>query len=67
MTPLIQLGRKDPDEDAEGRKLPSVAWTTFHSWAEVGDWYRGLSLGRAEPNDALRARAEETAPATEVL
>src|SRR6185312_3545926 len=24
---------KDPDEDADGRKLPSVAWTTFHTWA----------------------------------
>ncbi len=50
---------KDPDEDADGRKLPSVAWTTFHSWAEVGDWYRGLSLDRAQPNDALQARASE--------
>jgi hypothetical protein len=22
---------KDPDEDVDGRKLPAVAWTTFHS------------------------------------
>ena len=50
---------KDPDEDADGRKLPAVAWTTFHSWAEVGDWYRGLSLERAQPNDSLRARAAD--------
>jgi len=50
---------KDPDEDADGRKVPSVAWTTFHSWAEVGDWYRGLALERAQPTDALRARAAE--------
>ncbi len=50
---------KDPDEDADGRKLPSVAWTTFHNWAEVGDWYRGLAMERAQPNDALRARAAE--------
>jgi len=50
---------KNPDEDAEGRKVPSVAWTTFHTWAEVGDWYRGLSLARAQPSDALKARAEE--------
>ena len=28
---------KDPDEDAKGQKLPSIAWTTFHSWKEVGD------------------------------
>jgi tetratricopeptide (TPR) repeat protein/transglutaminase-like putative cysteine protease len=50
---------KDPDEDADGRKLPAVAWTTFHSWAEVGDWYRSLALERAQPNDTLRARATE--------
>lgn len=50
---------KDPDEDSDGRKLPSIAWTTFHSWAEIGDWYRGLALQRAEPNDAIKAKAEE--------
>lgn len=50
---------KDPDLDADGRALPSVAWTTFHTWAEVGDWYRGISLSRAAPSDALRARADE--------
>ncbi|WP_263355833.1 DUF3857 domain-containing protein [Acidicapsa ligni] len=50
---------KDPDEDVDGRKLPSVAWTTFHTWGEVGDWYRSLALVRAQPDDALRAKAEE--------
>jgi tetratricopeptide (TPR) repeat protein/transglutaminase-like putative cysteine protease len=50
---------KDIDEDADGRKLPSVAWTTFHSWAAVGDWYRGLALGRSDPKDSLKAKAEE--------
>jgi tetratricopeptide (TPR) repeat protein len=54
-----QNAPKDPDEDAEGRKLPSVAWTTFHSWTEVGDWYRSLAQGRSKPTDAIRARAEE--------
>ncbi len=52
---------RDPDEDADGRKLPSVAWTTFHSWTEVGDWYRSLALKQAEPNDMLRTRAAEIA------
>lgn len=50
---------KDPDEDADGRKIPSVAWTTFRSWAEVGNWYRGLALSQSKPDDALRARADE--------
>ncbi len=49
----------DPDEDADGRKIPSVAWTTFHSWTEVGDWYRGLALKQADASDAIRARADE--------
>jgi Flp pilus assembly protein TadD len=49
----------DPDEDADGRKVPSVAWTTFHSWAEVGNWYRGIAQSQSKPNDALRARADE--------
>lgn len=52
-------GPKDPDEDADGRKLPSVGWTTFHSWAEVGDWYRSLALVQANPGDALKARADD--------
>lgn len=49
---------KDPDEDAQGRKLPSIAWTTFHSWAEVGEWYRGLALERAAPDAAVKERAD---------
>ncbi len=50
---------KDPDEDSDGRKLPSVAWTTFHNWAEVGDWYRGLIEPRMQPTAAIRAKADE--------
>jgi len=37
---------------------PDVAWTTFHSWTEVGEWYRALAAPRAVPTDALRAQAE---------
>jgi len=50
---------KDPDEDADGRKLPSIAWTTFHTWAEVGNWYRGLELTQSQPTDAIREKANE--------
>lgn len=38
---------------------PDVAWTTFHSWAEVGEWYRALAGPRAVPTDAIRAQAED--------
>ncbi len=50
---------KDPDEDADGRLLPSVAWTTFHNWAEVGTWYRSLIEPRMEPTAAVRVKADE--------
>ncbi|RXH54503.1 DUF3857 and transglutaminase domain-containing protein [Granulicella sibirica] len=50
---------KDPDEDADGRKLPSVAWTSFHSWDEVGAWYRSLAEERLQPTDSVRAKADE--------
>jgi transglutaminase-like putative cysteine protease/tetratricopeptide (TPR) repeat protein len=50
---------QDPDENADGQKVPSVAWTTFHNWTEVGDWYRSLALKQAAPSDAIRARADE--------
>jgi transglutaminase-like putative cysteine protease/tetratricopeptide (TPR) repeat protein len=50
---------KDPDEDSDGRKLPSIAWTTFHDWAQVGDWYRGLIEPRAQPTATIRAKADE--------
>jgi hypothetical protein len=32
-------------EEKEG-KLPSVAWTTFKNWDEVGAWYRALESDR---------------------
>jgi hypothetical protein len=50
---------KDPDEDANGRKLPSIAWTTYRNWAEVGEWYRAMALPRSEPNEDLRKRVIE--------
>ncbi len=50
---------KDVDEDDDGRKVPSVAWTTFHNWAEVGDWYRSLAEAQLQPTDTLRTRAAE--------
>lgn len=48
---------KDQDEDTDGRALPSVAWTTFHNWAEVGDWYRGLAHDRTDPTPTIQAKA----------
>lgn len=62
-----QLKPTSPDKKKDKDKTPpkptdnkpSVAWTTFHSWQEVGDWYRSLAAPRAVPTDALRAQADE--------
>ncbi len=46
------------DDDAPADSLvPDVAWTTFHDWAAVGDWYRTLTGNRAEPTEAIRVKA----------
>jgi uncharacterized protein DUF3857 len=38
---------------------PDIAMTSFHSWAEVGAWYRGLTKDRAMPDAAIQAKADE--------
>ncbi|HEY5382862.1 MAG TPA: DUF3857 domain-containing protein [Acidobacteriaceae bacterium] len=44
---------------ADDTELAPIAWTTFRSWAEVGEWYRKLSLDRVVVTPALKARADE--------
>ncbi len=44
--------------DKEGH-LPHIAWTSFHSWAEVGAWYRGMEGNRMAPDADIRAKAAE--------
>jgi tetratricopeptide (TPR) repeat protein/transglutaminase-like putative cysteine protease len=36
--------------------LPHIAWTNFHTWQEVGAWYRSLEGSRTEPGDDIRAK-----------
>lgn len=40
-------------------KFPQIAWTTFKSWAEVGEWYRGLAAPRAVPDADVKAKVAE--------
>lgn len=49
----------DSTEQAARDSAPDIAWTTFHTWAEVGAWYRALAAPRAVPTAALRAQADE--------
>jgi Tfp pilus assembly protein PilF len=39
--------------------LPTIAWTNFHSWAEVGAWYRSMEGTRTDPDDDIRAKVKE--------
>ncbi|MGA7158965.1 MAG: DUF3857 domain-containing protein [Acidobacteriaceae bacterium] len=36
--------------------LPHIAWTNFHSWQEIGSWYRSLEASRTQPDDDIRAK-----------
>jgi tetratricopeptide (TPR) repeat protein len=45
----------DPDRSF----LPSVALTTFHTWDEVGQWFRGLAAPRATPTPEIQVKADE--------
>ncbi|MFC5864384.1 DUF3857 domain-containing protein [Acidicapsa dinghuensis] len=49
----------EEEKDAEEGKYPDVAWTSFHSWDEVGEWYRKLEQDRIVPDAAVKAKANE--------
>lgn len=60
LTPTSSGKKKDDDTPApKAETKPDVAWTTFHTWQEVGEWYRDLSTSAKAGNDALRAQADE--------
>ena len=40
-------------------ELPTVAWTTFKSWDEVGTWYRSLEADRIVPDATVKAKVAE--------
>lgn len=50
-------GRKQ--EAADPDALPDIAWTTFHNWQEIGDWYGSLAKGRSAVTPEIQAKADE--------
>jgi tetratricopeptide (TPR) repeat protein/transglutaminase-like putative cysteine protease len=59
---------KDEEKGPSGKKkkphrredeIPTVQLTTFQSWEELGAWYASLERDRRQPNDVLKAKAEE--------
>ncbi len=59
LKPTCSDNNKQDAAAAPPDNKPSVAWTTFHSWDEIGNWYRGLAAPRAVSTDALKAQADE--------
>ncbi|MDP9049142.1 MAG: DUF3857 domain-containing protein [Acidobacteriota bacterium] len=49
----------DEELDADQGKLPTIAWTTFKSWEQVGDWYRALQADRVSPSPEIKAKTAE--------
>ena len=55
-----QLWTAEQEIEAKEGKSPSVAWTTFKSWDEVGAWYRALESDRVLSGDPeIKAKVAE--------
>lgn len=50
--------QKTQDQPAEPAP-PAVQLTTFHTWDEVGQWFRGLEQSRIAPTPEIRAKEAE--------
>jgi hypothetical protein len=50
-----------PEQELEATqgKLPTIAWTTFKSWGEVGAWYRGVMKDRSTPDADIKSKVAE--------
>jgi Transglutaminase-like superfamily len=50
-----------PEQELEATqgKLPTIAWTNFKSWEDVGAWYRGLEKDRTVPDEEIKAKVAE--------
>ena len=58
------LATKPPDDKSKPKTetvspLPSVQFTSFQSWDEIGQWYEGLAEPRLALSPELKAKAAE--------
>jgi transglutaminase-like putative cysteine protease len=56
-TPVKDDKKSAPKPDPDPQ--PSIAWTTFKSWEEVGEWYGGLAKDRTTATPELKAKVAE--------
>lgn len=50
---------KKSDADVDPDALPAIAWTTFHSWQEIGDWYGSLAKDRTLVTPEIQSKVQE--------
>jgi tetratricopeptide (TPR) repeat protein len=55
--PIKEDKKSAPKADPDTQ--PTISWTTFRSWKEVGDWYGGLAKDRAAATPEIKTKAEE--------
>jgi len=53
---LLKLDKNPALGTSDDPPLPQIAWTNFHTWQEVGAWYRSLEGSRTEPDADIRAK-----------
>jgi len=56
---LLRMEKDPALRDETEPHLPAIAWTNFHTWAEVGAWYRSMEGSRTDPDDDIRAKVKE--------
>ncbi len=58
-TPTKDDKDKKDAPKADPNPQPTISWTTFKSWEEVGTWYGGLSKDRTATTPELKAKVDE--------
>jgi transglutaminase-like putative cysteine protease/tetratricopeptide (TPR) repeat protein len=53
---LLKLDNNPTLGTSDDPSLQAIAWTNFHTWQEVGAWYRSLEGSRTQPDDDIRAK-----------
>lgn len=56
-SPIKDEKKNAPKSDPDTQ--PTIAWTTFRNWEEVGAWYGGLAKDRTAATPELKAKVDE--------
>jgi len=59
LEPTFEKNDKKKPQPSEPDTQPTIAWTTFKSWQEIGDWFGSLAKERSGPTAEIKAKAAE--------